>query len=118
MWRTFKTILINDKAIRAGLIMGLIVLLLQWVSVIGWAWRLPPEIPLYYSLPIGQLQLTGRLWFFILPVASLFFYLINLVIVAGSGSLNKVFPQVTTWLTDVSLALLLLAMVHSVMMVL
>lgn len=41
--------------------------------------RLPPEIPLWYSLPWGSERLSTPIWLFLLPVASLFSFFMNTV---------------------------------------
>lgn len=41
---------------------------------------LPPEIPLFYSLPWGESRLTSPIWLWILPAVSGVILLINLLI--------------------------------------
>jgi len=42
--------------------------------------KLPPEIPLWYSLPWGETRLATPLWLFLLPVASLVSFFINTIV--------------------------------------
>lgn len=53
------TIIKSDKVVRWGLIVGGLIVIGQLVLTIGWGWRLPPEIPVFYSLPLGEQQLGG-----------------------------------------------------------
>ncbi len=59
-------------------------------------WRfknLPPTVPLWYSKPWGNEQLASPLWLFILPLGSLFWYLVDLCIVAWQGNRYRIFTQ-------------------------
>jgi Na+/proline symporter len=40
---------------------------------------LPPEIPMWYSLPWGETQLSKKTFIFLIPTTSLLFCLINLI---------------------------------------
>lgn len=51
-------------------LLSLLTLLLKWQ-------RLPPEVPLYYSLPWGEEVLATPLDLLILPLSSLFVFILN-----------------------------------------
>ena len=41
--------------------------------------RLPPEVPLWYSRPWGENQLAHPLWLFLLPLGSVFWFMVSLL---------------------------------------
>jgi len=65
------------------------------VLVILFSWnKLPTEIPLWYSKPWGQNRLADPLWLFLLPSASLFWYLINSFLSVHISKNHLVFSQI------------------------
>jgi hypothetical protein len=54
---------------------------------------LPPEIPLYYSKPWGEDQLTHPIVLFLLPVGSLVWFLITIALIALETYKYRVFAQ-------------------------
>jgi len=68
----------QDKTIKtAWTIFGVILLASLLVLFIFWR-KLPPQIPLYYSLPWGEEQLAQTFFILILPFSSLVLGLVNL----------------------------------------
>lgn len=49
------------------------------VIILRWG-ALPPELPLYYSLPWGEQQLASPYELLLLPIISLVFYFLNLLL--------------------------------------
>lgn len=41
--------------------------------------RLPPEVPLWYSRPWGEAQLTHPFWLFLLPLGSLSWFIVSVL---------------------------------------
>lgn len=117
MWKTFRFILAGDSTVRYGVIWAGLLLILILVITAIWGWRLPPEIPIFYSLPQGSSQLAVRGWFFILPVSGLIFYILALISIGLSVNLVRIFPQITIWLTAVNLLLMAIAIIHILMLV-
>lgn len=54
---------------------------------------LPPQVPLWFSRPWGQDQLASPYWLLLLPLTSLFVYIINAVISLYVTSEYLVFTQ-------------------------
>ncbi|OGG34993.1 hypothetical protein A2363_02110 [Candidatus Gottesmanbacteria bacterium RIFOXYB1_FULL_47_11] len=51
------------------------------LGILLWRWRLlPPMVPLWYSRPWGADQMTEPYWLFLLPMASMFLYIVNVVV--------------------------------------
>jgi len=62
---------------------------------IAWRWnRLPPLVPLWYSLPWGTDQLTPPLTLLILPLGALVIYLINLLLSMYVTAEYLIFTQI------------------------
>jgi|SRR3989344_3040808 len=58
-----------------------IVICFVYLAVIVWKWReLPPELPLYYSLPRSNEQLTSPLGFLKLPFFSVILFSIHFIL--------------------------------------
>lgn len=68
--------------------LSLLILILKWPN-------LPPELPLYYSLPWGEEQLVNPLGLLILPLSSFFIFILNFSL--ASLFLGKKEP----WLTRI-----------------
>jgi hypothetical protein len=65
-------------------------MLICFGAVFVWKWkRLPPELPLFYSLPRGEDQLGSPSLLFIFPGISLVMYLVNLLFASVLYTTNK-----------------------------
>lgn len=48
------------------------------LALVGWySFRLPPEVPVFYSRPWGKDQLANQTWLFLPPLASMAIFLVN-----------------------------------------
>lgn len=63
------------------------------VILLSWN-KLPSEVPLWYSKPWGQSRLADPLWLFLLPGASIFWYIINSLISIYISKNHLVFSQI------------------------
>lgn len=74
-------------------------LLAVYIIISIWKWKeLPPQIPLFYSLPRSLEQLTNPLIFLLLPFFSLVFFCINFIFAAffyGEEKLASVLLVIT-----------------------
>ena len=83
----------TDKIIKASLQWGAFFLAGQLI-LLGFFWRkLPPQIPLFYSHPWGEEQLTNPFGLLILPVFSFFIILINAVVASLVSAEEKLVSQ-------------------------
>lgn len=80
-------------------------------------WQLPPQIPLYYSLPYGPQQLADRIWFFTLPGLALLFWGLSQLL-SRIHTKSAIYPVMIQWLFNLCLLLLIIAMIHIIFIVL
>lgn len=65
------SIILKDDFSR-NLLIGTIILLSLTLFILGFFWtKFPPQVPLFYSLPWGEEQLTSPTFFFLLPGVAL-----------------------------------------------
>lgn len=117
MRSVFIQALVDDRVIGWAVGFSVLMLVFQWLIVGGFMWQLPPEIPLWYSLPTGASQLSSRDWFLLLPILSAGATLVNLVIIRLSLRGIRIFVQMVAWMQALLVFLATLSMVHIVMMV-
>lgn len=71
------------------------ILWLAQILLIVISWRfLPPQIPLFYSRPWGEEQLTTPPRLFILPIFSIFIYLANNTLLSFLSKEEKLISQI------------------------
>jgi hypothetical protein len=99
----------QDKAANWALNLALVAIISS-VIFLGLSWfKLPPQVPFFYSLPWGKEQLAPPAYLWFLPASSLVLVLVNLVL-AGFFSSDKLLTRtliITTGLYS-SLASLIL----------
>ena len=71
------TLVSQERLFRIPIVISSLLLLIAVVFLFAWQ-RLPPQLPLFYSLPRGEEQLGSKLSFFLLPLISFFVGIINL----------------------------------------
>jgi len=96
---------------------GLLFVLFNVILTAFFWWQLPPQIPLFYSLPYGSTQLANKMWFFILPGLSLVIW-ISYFLLSKIRVNSIIYAHVLKWLHFTSLLLLTLALIHIVLVVL
>lgn len=56
---------------------------------------LPPQVPLFYSRPPGDLQLADWYFIFLIPILMNFFYVLNTIVYKRFFNENEFFKQFT-----------------------
>lgn len=107
----------RDKIIRAGLVWSVGLWFLSSVSLGVLYHRLPPQVPLFYSLVEGSAQLAPRNILVTLPIASLIFILAHAWIARISYDLDITFARITAVTSIVVTFLFTLALMHIIMIV-
>ena len=78
----------GETAAKFGFRLGLFFWLGQILVIVS-AWRfLPPKLPLFYSRPWGEEQLTTPIGLFLLPLLSLAVLVLNLILTSFSSKEN------------------------------
>lgn len=89
------TILIDPVAKR--FIQGAVILTFLEVVVIGiFGPKLPPQVPLFYSLPWGEQQLVSPLYLLLFPAICVAVGLVNLTIGLFAPAQEKFFVRMST----------------------
>ena len=83
----------RDKIVNYALNLALVGLISS-LLFLGLSWfKLPPQVPLFYSLPWGKEQLASPVFLWLLPGSSLALVLINLL-VASFFSSDKLLTRI------------------------
>ena len=96
---------------------GLLLVIFNVVITAFFWWQLPPQIPLFYSLPYGTSQLATKIWFFILPILSVLIW-VSYFLLSKIKTNTKIYTQILMWLHFTSLVLVTIALLHIVLVVL
>jgi hypothetical protein len=84
----------NNQGVKKILQLAFVFWLSEIVLILfGWKF-FPTEIPLFYSRPWGQEQLTKPLMLFILPALGLVIFFLNLVVSSLSPKEEKLMRQI------------------------
>lgn len=82
------------------------------------AWRsLPPELPLFYSLPWGKEQLTTPVGLFLLPLLSLGVFFLNLILTAFLAKGEKLIQRMLSAAAAIISLLCLIALIKIIVLV-
>lgn len=111
-------ILSADSTLRWGIVMAAILLLMQWLALGIFIWQLPPEIPLFYSLPLGKMRLAERSLYMLLPALSTVMVVVQLILIRLSIQLQKIYLQILAWGAALVVFLSLVAMVNILLLAL
>ncbi|MBI4990519.1 hypothetical protein HZB96_00315 [Candidatus Gottesmanbacteria bacterium] len=72
--------ILNDDIVQKTVQIFLLMILI-FIIVLAWKWKsLPPQIPLFYSLPRSADSLGSKIQILTLPVYSMIFFLLDLFI--------------------------------------
>lgn len=109
--------LVSDKTI--GRFVKLFILIsILFVSIVFLLWKyLPPQLPLFYSLPRGNEQLGTPQQLLLLPFLSIFLFCINLIFASYSIRDNKLFSLILILIGVVTNIILFIACIKIIMLV-
>lgn len=107
----------GDGVSSLGIKVWLVLLGITGVSL-GWVYgRLPPEVPLWFSRPWGEMQLGLKGWLLVLPGSIL---VIDIVAATGAGLIygrEKLLARMVVWGTVVIDFLLSYALIRILLLV-
>jgi hypothetical protein len=103
----------NAKIFRWNLIF-----IITQIAFLFWKFNLlPPQVPLYYSLPWGESQLTQASLLFILPTISLILLLINNLFAISLTKTSLLLSRILLAISLVFSFLSLVALIHIVYLI-
>lgn len=117
--RATAEILVPDKLGRTSYVVSLVIILLTYSVIGGLLSKLPPTVPLYYSLPWGEARLVPKLFLFALPTMAMIILIFNLALGRFSQKISPLLPKVlsvTTAVVASMLAVSLLGIVQSLIL--
>lgn len=87
-------LLVPDRIGRVSYSVGLILVLLMIGAIVALWSKLPPRVPLYFSLPWGEIRLANKLLLLELPGLGLLLMGLNIAIGKIVGKLSQLLPRV------------------------
>lgn len=110
-------IFFQEKTVRTATRISF-ALLLSVLAFLLFTWKkLPPEIPLFYSLPWGEEQLSSPFFLLILPLGSLFFGILNFLLAVFSFERQPISAKILVWATSSLILLEAIALVKIVFLI-
>jgi len=76
--KNLKTDIFEDKLIKRYFKLSLFLISTSLLFIVLKFRELPPQVPLFYSLPWGEKQLTNKFYLFLLPFGSIIILLSNI----------------------------------------
>lgn len=95
IWLTFK----SDKSVRLAAKLSFLLLIFCFGLFIFTLKRLPPQVPLFYSLPWGEQQLSPTIGLLFLPLGILLIAILNSFLIMASLNKYSLAAKILTWIT-------------------
>lgn len=105
-------------SIRSGLITSIALSVMQWIIFGLFVWQLPPEIPLYFSLPTGQNQLANKDMYILIPLVCLSITILNSILMRFKKDTPPVYASIIVWSSVLICLLGTISMLHIVLLML
>lgn len=108
--RETAEILVPDKIARKSYlyVVGLALVMMGMISVL--LRTLPPQVPLYFTLPWGEARLAPKQMLFVLPGLVWLLLVVNLMIARAVSTLSLLLPRVLAVATLVMSGMLFVAL--------
>ena len=105
-----RIIMLSQRTVLLLSLLSIILLVFVWQ-------RLPPEVPLWYSRPWGESQLANSLWLFLLPLGSVFWFMVSLLCSVYLTKNHLTFTQILFLSTVVTSMLSCITLVQIVFLI-
>lgn len=102
--------LVPDKLGRTSYLIALLLFFLMVGIITLLFTRIPPTVPMFFTMPWGEARLAPKSMLYILPGVSLLFLVFNLVLGRISLKLSLLLPRVLAVATMVISAMLLISL--------
>lgn len=100
--------------LRTPVIVSLVLTLMTALTVATYINFAQPQLPIFYSLSDAQQVLQPKIWFFLLPGASLIISLITMIMIVIFDSAANSMLKLYTWASVSSQAVLFMAAIRIV----
>lgn len=105
IWSLLK----EDMVIKSGLAFSLLLMIMQFVILLVYWTRIPPEVPLFYSLPPGTSRLAKKSFVLIIPFVSMITWLSSFLLIKLSPENLIIYRRLIIWFINISITLLCIA---------
>lgn len=89
----------SDKSIGLAAKLSFLMLILCFGVFLLTFRRLPPQVPLFYSLPWGEQQLTPTISLLLLPLGVFFITILNFLLIMTGLKNHFLAAKILTWIT-------------------
>lgn len=102
--------MVPDELGRTSYLIGILMIGVGLALVMGLLGKLPPVVPLYFTLPWGEARLAPKLMLYTIPGIALVFLIFNLGLGRIMGKLSPLLPRVLAVATAVESGMMLIAL--------
>lgn len=108
--RETAVILVPDRISRLSYVYAIGIFLLMVGLLTVFLGKLPPNVPLYFTLPWGEARLAPKQMLYGLPGLTVLFLVVNLLVARAVQKLSPLLPKVLAVSTLVVAGMLLIAL--------
>lgn len=109
---------IRDVVIRRGFIWSVLLLAINLIITGAFYHRLPPLLPMFYSLVRGEQQLANKPFILILPLAAAAFFTTHLILAKVNFDTDRMFSRILAMSSALISFLFTVALAHIIIIVL
>lgn len=85
--------LTTTPLLRGVLLLPIALIFVMLLILVFYVKRLPPQVPIYYSRPWGEEQLAPAFMLLLLPLGSLIWYILSILLIHFQTKEYRVFSQ-------------------------
>lgn len=111
------SLLKQEKTIRLATRIYFAILFFTFAFLVFTWKRLPPELPLFYSLPWGEEQLGKPSFLLILPIGSLLMGMVNFSLAVFSFERQPMLAKILVWATSLLTFLASLTLIKIILLI-
>lgn len=108
---------LKDKVIRNGFFLSGLFFLVSLTTLLLTYHKIPPVVPLFYSLVRGEQQLASKSFLSMLPATSFFFFTAHIWLSKINYSMDRLFARLLSLTSTIISFLFLVALLHIVIIV-
>jgi hypothetical protein len=108
--RETAEILVPDKLGRTSYLIALLICFTMIVIIAALYSRIPSVVPLYFTLPWGEMRLTPKISLYALPVITFLCFVFNLALGRVSTKLSLLLAQVLSVSAAIVASMMLIAL--------